>query len=187
MPGATCRPAVAAAEQLTQVPLQRGDSYELDNGIRGYQQEKLRIPRNVSLAFIGFNAQDAPRERAHSGGARTVQGRAELAHVQRSERPVPARVRRSSGECDEPATIAISRHHFDLVVANDRMYAQALADSGIGVNNDVIAVRRAGAAAAGRQARADSRSPGEAGAAVHVRRKLNAVDRITVLRTPTIK
>jgi len=176
----------AGAEQLTQVPLQRGDSYELDNGFRGYTQEKFRVPRNVNLAFAGFSTDDAPQ----SARILASRGRFKVGRNSRTfsdPNDLCLRAYKSSGEYDEPATNAISRHHFDLIVANDRMYAQALAGSGIRVNNDVIPTGELVLLRPGDKLVPIPDHPEKVALQFTFSRKLNAVDRVTVLRTPTIK
>ena len=39
---------------------------------------------------------------------------------------------------DEPATMAISRHHFDFVVVNDRLAVQVRASGGMQVNGETL-------------------------------------------------
>ena len=44
------------------VRLQRAERYEIEQGIRGYRKESLRVLRNVDFAFSGFRPEDIPSE-----------------------------------------------------------------------------------------------------------------------------
>ena len=96
------------------------------------------MPRNVSFAFRGFRPEDTPPSGATLvTGGRFVCGR-------NSRQPDPTgqslpsdlslRVYDRRGALDEAATMAISRHHFDLVVANGRLCVQTRTTRGMEIN-----------------------------------------------------
>jgi hypothetical protein len=131
--------AAAALDQRKIVPLERAERYELEQGIRGYRREALRVPRNVDFGFSGF----APTDTPPPGSALVWRGR--LLFGRNSRAPDPSANAAPNDVClrafdmrtktiDEPATMAISRHHFELVVVNDRLCVHARATAGMQVN-----------------------------------------------------
>jgi hypothetical protein len=122
------------------VPLERAERYELEQGIRGYQKEGLRVLRHVEFSFSGFRSDDTPsRTSALVHHGRLLFGR-------NARKPGPAANVAPNDVClrafnpgttqvDEPATLAISRHHFEFSVVNDRLCVQARAASGMQVND----------------------------------------------------
>lgn len=125
----------------TTLNLQPAEVYELAQGIRGYSAEKIRVPRHVEFQFAGFPPDDIP-----GSGAITARGR--LACGRNSRTPDPAakavpsdlslRAYDRHGAVDEPATMAISRHHFDLVVLNDRLCVHARSTRGLELNGRTL-------------------------------------------------
>jgi len=121
----------------------REDRYELDHDIRGYRQERLRVFRDVEFTFSGFPADDGPPD----GNLKLCGGRVACGRNSRNPDPntnAPAndlslRVYDRKGAIDEPATLAISRHHFDLVVVNDRLCIHARTSHGLELNREMIA------------------------------------------------
>ncbi len=133
--------AAAALENRKILPLERAERYELEQGIRGYRAEGLRVLRNVDFSFSGFRAEDTP----NTGAALMARGR--MLFGRNSRMPAPAANATPNDVClrafeprskkvDEPATMAISRHHFELVVVNDRLCIHARATGGMQVNSD---------------------------------------------------
>lgn len=129
----------SALEHQQTIPLERAERYELEQGIRGYRREGVRVPRHVDFAFSGFTAADAPP----AGAALVPRGR--LLFGRNSRTPDPSANALPNDVClrayeprstklDEPATMAISRHHFELVVVNDRLCVHARATGGMQVN-----------------------------------------------------
>jgi hypothetical protein len=124
------------------VPLERAERYELEQNIRGYRKEGLRVLRNVDVSFSGFGADDTPP----ASPALLPRGR--LLFGRNSRPPVPDNVTANdvrllafdprTKKVDEPATMAISRHHFDFVVVNDRLAVQVKAASGMQVNGETL-------------------------------------------------
>ena len=131
--------AGAALRDRMPLPLDRAEKYELEQGVRGYRAQGVRTPRLVTFAFQGFRAGECPPPGA------TLAARGTLAFGRNSRvvaagtdavandvclRAYDAR----TGHVDEPATMAISRHHFDLVVVNDRVCVLARTTRGLQVN-----------------------------------------------------
>ncbi len=131
--------AAAALDQRKILPLERAERYELEQGIRGYRTEGLRVLRHVDFAFAGFRPEDTP-----PAGA-TLLPRGRVLFGRNSRTPDPSANAAPNDVClrafdartkkvDEPATMAISRHHFELVVVNDRLCVHARATGGMQVN-----------------------------------------------------
>ena len=116
------------------VTLERAERYELTEGIRGYQSTNLRVPRDVPFNFTGFRAADRP-----DNPATLAEGRFSCGRNRRGPASNPGaivndvclRAFTPDGQVDEPATLAISRHHFDLLVVNDRLCVQVAASKGL--------------------------------------------------------
>lgn len=129
----------AGLDDRAVLPLDRAEKFELDEGIRGYRRERLRVSRMVEFSFAGF----ADRERPTAGTTAAQRGRLAFGRNSRNADPpndVCLRVYDSrSGHIDEPATMAISRHHFDFVIVNDRLCVQARATTGMEVNGATLA------------------------------------------------
>ncbi len=127
-----------ALENRQLLTLEHADGYELAQSIRGYRKEGLRVPRNVTFTFSGFRAEDTPEQ-----GSMAPQGRMRFGRNSRTadaaSNPSPNDVCLRAWDAkaktvDEPATMALSRHHFELVVANDRLCIHARATKGMQVN-----------------------------------------------------
>jgi hypothetical protein len=129
--------AAAALEHRKILPLERAERYELEQGIRGYRREGLRVLRNVEFAFTGFHADDTPQP----GASLVPRGRMLFGRNSRKPEPPDApndvRLRVQDArtkKVDEPATMALSRHHFELLVVNDRLCVLTRASGGMQVN-----------------------------------------------------
>jgi hypothetical protein len=125
------------------LPLERAERYELEQGIRGYRKEGVRVLRHVEFVFEGFRDDDAPPR----GPALLPRGR--LLFGRNSRHPEPAANTLANDVClraldprtkqvDEPATMALSRHHFEFIVVNDRLCIQARASKGMQVNSETL-------------------------------------------------
>lgn len=133
--------AAAALENRKILPLERAERYELEQGIRGYRREGLRVLRHVDFTFSGFGPDEVPaagavlmsRGRMLFGrNSRTAGADPKVSPNDVCLRAYEARTK----NVDEPATMAISRHHFELIVVNDRLCIQATATAGMQVNAD---------------------------------------------------
>lgn len=137
--------AVATLRERLPLPLDRAERYELEEGLRGYRDSGARAHRLVAFSFQGFHPAECPPEGV------TLTDRGLLAFGRNSRvtgrdgqtppndvclRAYDAR----PGMVDEAATLAISRHHFDLMVVNDRVCVLARTTRGLQVNaQDLVA------------------------------------------------
>lgn len=135
--------APSGLQDRTMLALERAEKYELEQGIRGYRKDGLRVPRHVEFAFSGFPNDDQPAD----GSTAIQRGRLAFGRNSRTpnpeNNPVPNDVclrayDARTGRIDEPATMAISRHHFDLIVVNDRLCVQARATKGMELNGQAL-------------------------------------------------
>jgi hypothetical protein len=134
--------ATATLKDRTPVPLERAERYELEHEVRGYRGEELRVPRHVAFSFFGFRPAECPpgsvtldaRGRLSFGrNGRTAQGADGIRN------DVSLRVYDRAGATDEPASLAISRHHFDLIVANERLCVHVRTTRGMQLNGRDLA------------------------------------------------
>lgn len=184
-------PAVVASTDRTLLVLERAEKYELDQGIRGYRKENLRVPRHVQFAFRGFRASDAPPSGATLlAGGRLVCGR-------NSRNPNPAANAMPSDLClraydargtavDEPATLAISRHHFDFVVLNDRLCVQARTTRGMDLNGAPMSPGAVAVLVPGDRLVPIPGRPDKLTLQVGFASSIGTVDRIDITRTPAV-
>jgi hypothetical protein len=133
--------AAAALENQKILPLERAERYELEQGIRGYRSSNLRVLRSVDFAFSGFRTGETPA----AGAVLVPRGRMLFGRNSRSVTPsdtvAPNDVCLRAYDAktktvDDAATMAISRHHFELVVVNDRLCVHARATKGMQVNGE---------------------------------------------------
>lgn len=174
----------AGLDDRTVLPLDRAEKFELDEGIRGYRRERLRVSRNVEFSFAGF----ADRERPTAGTTAAHRGRLAFGRNSRNADPpsdVCLRVYDSrSGHTDEPATMAISRHHFDFVIVNDRLCVQARATTGMEVNGATLSAGDLMPLVPGDRIVPIPGRPDKLTLQVAFVDAIDAVERITVSRSP---
>lgn len=178
----------AGMSERFEIPLQRAERYELDNGVRGYQSDRVRIPRNVDLMFSGFKEPDAPAK----GDSLALRGRVVCGRNSRTtdSDPTDLCIRAYSsrtGDLDEAATMAISRRHFTMVVANDRLYVQALAASGIELNGEPVEINTLAPLKTGDRIVPIPGHPEKMTLQLAFAKTRSSVDRITLSRTPATK
>jgi hypothetical protein len=173
------------------LPLERAEKYELEHGIRGYHDKGLRVPRNVAFTFTSFRPNDVPPD----GSTMLLTGRFTVGRNSRN----PAKSANAepndvclrvydpeTGDVDEPATLAISRHHFDFVVVNDRLCVHARTTHGMELSgaelaSGVVSPIKPGERLVPIPGRADKVALQVAFSSSH-----GSVDRITVSRTPGV-
>jgi hypothetical protein len=183
--------AAGALENRKIVPLRRAERYELEQGIRGYTSSGLRVLRHVEFAFSGFTDDETPapgaalvpRGRMLFGrNSRTVAPSATVAPNDVCLRAYEAKTKK----VDEPATMAISRHHFELVVVNDRLCVHARATKGMQVNAEELTPGQVCAIVPGDRI---VPIPGRSDKlALHVRftSSIGVVEHVEVSRTPAV-
>ena len=119
------------------VGLERVEVAELAAGIRGYGPKGPRVPRSVMFRLVGFPGEDAPNYDVMIGS------RGALAFGRRSRDPVgddppmdiTLRVYGRDGTLDTAASSRVSRHHFDVLVLNERLVVHARSGKGLLVND----------------------------------------------------
>lgn len=182
--------APAGLADRQNLPLERAEKYELEQGIRGYHDKGLRVPRNVEFSFTSFRPSEVPPD----GSTMLVAGRFTVGRNSRNPAPsanaepndISLRVYTAAGEVDEPATLAISRHHFDFVVVNDRLCVHARTTHGMELSgaelaSGVVAPIKPGERLVPIPGRSDKVTLQVAFSSSH-----GSVDRITVSRSPGI-
>ncbi len=185
------RSAPAALADRTALPLERAERYELEHGIRGYQDKGLRVPRHVEFAFTGFAPDDVPRD-----GSTMLPG-GKLAAGRNSRNPDPGSDAVASDIClrafdprtgsvDEPATMAISRHHFDFVVVNDRLCVQVRTSHGMELSGMLVASGAVAEVRPGERLVPIPGRPDKLALQVSFASSIGSVDRITVARSPVV-
>lgn len=172
------------------IALDRAEKYELEQGIRGYARDALRVPRHVTFHFASFPAADHPM----NGSTLTAGGR--LVCGRNSRRPRDAGTLPSdlclrayhpqTGALDEAGTLAISRHHFDVLVVNDRLCLHVRTTHGVDLNGKTLAAGALVPLASGDRL---APIPGRADiVALQVRfvASFGSVERVELHRTPAI-
>jgi hypothetical protein len=171
------------------LPLERAERYELEHGIRGYPDKGLRVPRNVEFAFSGFRAAEVPSD----GSTMIAGGRFTVGRNSRSPDPganaapndICLRAYDSrTGQVDEPATLAISRHHFDFVVVNDRLGVHARTTHGMELSGVPLASGAISPLKPGERLVPIPGRPDKLTLQVAFTSSIGSVDRITISRTP---
>jgi hypothetical protein len=92
-----------------------------------------------------------------------------------------------SGSVDEPATMAISRHHFDFLVVNDRLCVQARTTRGMQVNTTDVASGEIVPIGPGDRIVPIPGRPEKLTLQIAFSESIGSVDRIDVSRTPPMK
>jgi len=181
----------AALANREVVPLHRAERYELEQGIRGYRKEGLRVLRHVEFSFSGFRSDDTPKPgNPLISRGRLLFGRnsrAPNATTNGSPNDVCLRAFDAQGaNVDEPATMAISRHHFELAVINDRLCLQARATSGMQVNGDDLTSGQVVPLAPGDSIVPIPGRPDKMTLRVGFTNAIGLVERVDVSRTPAL-
>ena len=136
----------AGAEPPVALPslLQRADAAEAARGLRGYGPRGGRIPRDAGFVFAGFRALDRPPDQAVIGPRGLLSCGRAARKFDAVENPQPSdlalRLYKGDGATlDEEATRALSRHHFDLFIANGRLHLQVRSGNGLDINGARLA------------------------------------------------
>lgn len=171
------------------LPLDRAEKYELEQGLRGYRDDRLRVARNVTFTFHGFRGADRPSDGSPLASRGTLafgrNSRAPGAGADAAPNDVCLRAYDArTGAVDEPATMAISRHHFDLVVVNDRVCLLARTTRGLQVNEQTLTAGELVPLAAGDRIVPIAGRPDKLSLQIEFSTSIGSVDRIDVRRTP---
>lgn len=131
-----------ATRDRSSLPLERAERYELANGFRGYASgssgEGFRVFRSADVLASGFSADDIPPD----GASLSASGKMSCGRNSRVPNPsinaapmdLSLRVYQRDGQVNSQATLALSRHHFDLVNLNDRLYLHVRSSNGVELN-----------------------------------------------------
>jgi hypothetical protein len=189
-PGETTSATPVAERARTVLDLQRAEKWELQNGIRGYREQNVRVPRNVEFGFTGFRQTDAPDR------AVTLPLAGRLACGRNSRQPDPTgkslpsdlclRAYDRTGTVDEPATMAISRHHFDLVIVNERLCVQSRSTHGMELNDKPLASGEVAWVTPTDRLVPIPGHPEKLTLKLHFAASFGSVDRIEIRRTPAM-
>ncbi len=124
------------------VALERVEVAELAEGVRGYRADGQRVPRSVSFRFVGFPEGDAPGWEVMLGarGALCFGRSSREAHPETNPAPMDVSLRAYArgGELDRDTSTRVSRHHFDLLVLNERLVLHARSGKGVLLNGKEV-------------------------------------------------
>ncbi|MCC7043336.1 MAG: hypothetical protein IT183_05715 [Acidobacteria bacterium] len=179
-------------QDRTMLSLERAEKYELDEGIRGYRTARLRVIRSTEFGFSGFgSAERPPAGVAAFGVGRLALGRnSRTRHPEHNPAPNDVCLRvydARTGAIDEPATMAISRHHFDLLVLNDRLCVQARATSGMQVNGSQLDSGDVLPLVTGDRIVPIPGRPDKLALQVSFAHAIDTVERVDIARTPAVR
>lgn len=134
-------PAPTAQRQV--VGLERVEVAELTEGVRGYRNDAVRVPRSARCRLIGFPEADAPGYEMILGarGALCFGRSSREAHPDTNPAPMDVSLRayQRDGAIDMPTSTRVSRHHFDLLVLNERLVVHARSGKGVLLNGVDVA------------------------------------------------
>ncbi len=183
--------ATGTLQDRTVLSLERAEKFEIEQGIRGYRKENLRVPRHVEFGFHGFRATERPPD----GGTMLASGRFACGRNARTPDPSANAIPSDlclraydprTGAVDEPATLAISRHHFDLVVVNDRLCVHARSTHGLDLNGKPVESGHVEPLSEGDRLAPISGHPDKLQLQVSFSASVGSVDRIDISRTPAM-
>lgn len=121
------------------VELERVEVAELAAGLRGYGRSGARVPRSVKFRLAGFPESDAPTWDVTLGARGALAfGRSGREHdAERNPAPMDVSIRAygRDGALDVETSTRVSRHHFDLLVLNDRLVLFARSSKGVMIND----------------------------------------------------
>jgi hypothetical protein len=186
---ATPGAGTAALSDRSVLSLERAEKFEIEHDIRGYREDGLRVPRHVEFSFRGFRSADRPPD----GTTMLLTGRLACGRNARTPDPSANAIPNDlclraydarTGAVDEPATLAISRHHFDLVVVNDRLCLHARSTHGMDVNGRQVASGQVEPLAPGDRIAPIPGRPDKLALQISFSASVGSVDRIEISRTP---
>ncbi len=126
-------------EQISHEPrllrLTRAEIEERAMGLRGLDAA-VWVPRATRFVWKGFGGEDAPAE----GPAVTIDGVLALGRTRTKQAGGAGDIRLlvygSDGALDEEASRAISRHHMDIYVENNRLLLRVNSENGVRINDE---------------------------------------------------
>ncbi len=188
---ATPGTSTSALQDRAVLSLERAEKFEIEQGIRGYREQKLRVPRHVEFTFHGFRAIERPPDLSTIllGGRLACGRNARTPDPSTNAIPSDLCLRAydpRTGKVDEPATLAISRHHFDLVVVNDRLCVHARSTHGLELNGKPLESGHVEPLADGDRLAPIPGRPDKLALEVRFSASVGSVDRIDICRTPAM-
>jgi hypothetical protein len=129
-------------EGVPGLALERAEAFELRQGLRGYPQDSLRIPRTAEVLCLGFPGEDAPAAgRPFMHQDRLACGRNSRRKHPDNPSPGDLAIRvyaGGSGVVDPGRTGRISGRHFELLLQNDRLVLRSLGRNGTWLNGEPL-------------------------------------------------
>jgi hypothetical protein len=126
----------------TDVPLERAERFELQQGHRGYKALGARMPRDVVFQFAGFPASDRPPDGPLV--ARPVircgrNGRPQAGRADAESNDLCLRVyEAATGKLDRDASKAISGRVCEFVLSSQRLSVRSVGRHGLVVNGELL-------------------------------------------------
>ncbi len=128
-------------DQRQVVKLEHVESLERELGTRGYTQSGMQVSRAAKFRLRGFNEDDAPSWEVGLGAkGHLAFGRSDRERSDANPLPMDVRLRcyNATGELDVDQSLLLSRHHFDLLVLNDRLVVFARSGKGLALNGKML-------------------------------------------------
>jgi len=133
--------ANTASQQRQVVKLEQVESLEKELGTRAYGTAGPQLSRALNFQLKGFTEEDAPSWDVGLGAKGYLAfGRSDRELADDNPFPMDVRLRcyNSANEVDVESSLLLSRHHFDLLVMNDRLVAFARSGKGISLNGKML-------------------------------------------------
>ena len=132
-----------ALGERSQIALYRAELPELEEGVRGYRNTRVRLPRNVLFHGRGFAESDCPATGMMPGTGGVIKLGRNSRNFNSTNNPHPNDIclrvyHPASKETNLELSRSLSRHVLDLLVQNDRLYLQCHAGAGIQINNSPL-------------------------------------------------
>lgn len=139
--------AAAGAADRVPVPFERFERFEIERGTRGYRSSGLRIPRVAPFRFIGFPPGHAPQSEISLGSRSALAFGRNSRRFDATDNPTPSdivlrAIDPATGALDADGSYSFSRHHFDLVIQNERLCVHVRSSNGILVNDDHVSTTK---------------------------------------------
>ena len=167
--------------------IQRLDREERRLGLRGIGGD-LRIPRSATLCFLGYGQKEAPPSGLPvlTEDAMLVFGRSRT-RLDGGEGDVRLLVTNDDGAVVEDLSQMISRRHFELYVANDRLMLHVSGSNGLRINGEALGVDKVVQLNDGDVIAPLVKAPDALALTVRFAREFDQVCTVTLARTPEIQ
>jgi hypothetical protein len=131
-----------ALDRRTDIVLERAERFEIQRGLRGYGEERARIPRDVEFQFAGFPPGDVPPNGPLVTGVLRCGRNGRPKDGSQTGQPNDLCLRiydPRTGTLDREASAGISRHVCDFLIQDDRLMVRAATDVGLAFNGQKLA------------------------------------------------